>query len=209
MFLLLLGEVVPELRDNVTLEVNAEYPLGMNVSCHQFTLSVDAIHLMTYTTQKFGVREFNYVWVCYEASSPSFYWQIFAFAYLAILQIIGIVLAFQTRKVKMPGLRDSKFVAAVIYISSIILVVLALVTFTLRTYINIGTGIIATGIFTLTTTFLGLVFIPKVSIQMFTFLTLDQLIIFIPTTLPQTIKMLIICVSVLDILTKTTVANMS
>ena len=69
----------------------------------------------------------------------------------------------------MPGLRDSKFVAAVIYISSIILVVLALVTFTLRAYINIGTGIIATGIFTLTTTFLALLFVPKVSIQRFAF----------------------------------------
>ena len=84
------------------------------------------------------------------------------FAYLAILQIIGLVLAFQTRKIKLPGLRDSKFVAAIIYISSIILVALALVTFSLRTYINIGTGIITFGVFSLTTIFLALMFIPKV-----------------------------------------------
>lgn len=75
-----------------------------------------------------------------------------------------MVLAFQTRKVKVQGLRDSKFVAAIIYISSIILVALALVTFALRTYINIGIGIIATGIFTLTTIFLALIFVPKVSL---------------------------------------------
>lgn len=100
--------------------------------------------------------------MCYGASSPSFFWQIFIFTYLVILQIIGIVLAFQTRKVKIPGLRDSKFVAAIIYISSIILVVIALVTFTLRTYINIGTGIVTAGIFSLTTTFLAMIFIPKV-----------------------------------------------
>ena len=81
-----------------------------------------------------------------------------------MLQIIGMVLAFQTRKVKVQGLRDSKFVAAIIYISSIILVALALVTFALRTYINIGIGIIATGIFTLTTIFLALIFVPKVSL---------------------------------------------
>lgn len=84
------------------------------------------------------------------------------FAYLTILQIVGLVLAFQTRKVKLQGLRDSKFVAAIIYISSIILVAVALVTFTLRTYINIGTAIIAMGVFSLTTIFLALMFIPKV-----------------------------------------------
>ena len=115
-------------------------------------------------SQHLGVREDYYIWVCYEASSPSFFWQIFIFAYLAVLQIIGMVLAFQTRKVKVQGLRDSKFVAAIIYISSIILVALALVTFALRTYINIGIGIIATGIFTLTTIFLALIFVPKVSL---------------------------------------------
>ena len=42
------------------------------------------------------------------------------YAYLGVLQIVGILLAFQTRKVKIPGLiKDSKFVAAVVYISSI------------------------------------------------------------------------------------------
>ena len=103
-----------------------------------------------------------YVLVCYEGSSPSFFWQIFIFVYLAVLQMVGIVLAFQTRRVKLHGLRDSKFIAAIVYISSIVLVVLALVTFSLRTYINIGTGLFAGGIFILTTIFLALTFIPKV-----------------------------------------------
>ena len=40
--------------------------------------------------------------------------------------------------------------------------VLALVTFSLRTYINIGTGIFVAGIFILTTIFLALIFLPKV-----------------------------------------------
>ena len=113
-------------------------------------------------TQDLGVRQENYVLVCFKASSPSFFWEILIFAYLAVLQIIGLVLAFQTRKVKLQGLKDSKFVAAIIYISSIILVALALVTFSLRTYINIGTGISVFGIFSLTTIFLALIFIPKV-----------------------------------------------
>lgn len=112
--------------------------------------------------QSLGVREEYFVWVCYGESSPNFFWKIFIFAYLGILQIVGIVLAFQTRKVKVPGLKDSKFVAAVVYISSIVLVALALVTFALRTYINISSGIRVAGIFTMTTMILVLIFIPKV-----------------------------------------------
>ena len=114
--------------------------------------------------EQFGIREEFGVLVCYEAASPTFFWQIFIFAYLAVLQIIGIILSFQTRKVKVQGLSDSKCVAAIIYISSIVLVVLALVTFALKSYINIGTGIFVAGIFILTTIFLALIFIPKVAI---------------------------------------------
>ena len=108
------------------------------------------------------MRQNNKVWVCYESVTPKYFWQIFIFAYLAVLQVIGIVFAFQTRRVKLRGLRDSKFVAIIIYISSIILVALALETFALRSYINIGSGIIAAGVLILTTIFLSLIFIPKV-----------------------------------------------
>jgi gamma-aminobutyric acid type B receptor len=112
--------------------------------------------------QSLRVKEEYFIWVCYEASSPNFFWRIFLFTYLAILQIVGMLLAFQTRKVKIKGLNDSKFVATIIYISSIVLVALALVTFALRAYINIGTGVFVAGILTLTTIFLALNFIPKV-----------------------------------------------
>ena len=75
------------------------------------------------------------------------------------------MLAFQTRKVRLRGLKDSKEVAAIIYISSITIVVMALLTFSLIEYINIGSGIFVVGIFLLTTTFLILIFIPKVNYQ--------------------------------------------
>ena len=109
------------------------------------------------------MKEEYYVFVCYEASSPTFFWQITIFVYLAILQVVGMLLAFQTRRVRMKGLKDSKFVATIIYISSIVLVALALIKFGLRSFINAGTGIIVAGIFTLSTIILGLNFIPKVS----------------------------------------------
>lgn len=81
-----------------------------------------------------------------------------------MLQIVGIILAFQTRKVRIKGLRDSKYVTALVYISSIVLVILALITFSLRTYVNISAGIIAGVIVILTTVFLALIFVPKVGV---------------------------------------------
>ena len=105
------------------------------------------------------------MWVCQEASSHSFFWEIFIFSYLFMLQIIGIVLAFQTRRVKFRGLRDSKEIAAIVYISSIAIVVMALENFTLTNYINIGTGIFVFSVFVLTTIFLVLIFVPKVRIR--------------------------------------------
>ena len=84
------------------------------------------------------------------------------FAYLAVLQVIGIVLAFQTRKVKHQGLEDSKFVAAIIYASSLMLVVLVLNTFVLNTYLNISGTLQAIGVLVLTTMVLVFIFVPKV-----------------------------------------------
>ena len=115
--------------------------------------------------QSLGVRVEYCVWICQEANAPSFYWQMFVFFYLIMLQVIGLVLAIQTRKVKLRGLRDSKYVAAIIYISSISIVVMALVTFALENFINIGTGIFVFCVFTLTTIFLVLIFVPKVRIK--------------------------------------------
>ena len=83
-------------------------------------------------------------------------------AYLAVFQIVGIVLAFETRKVKFPGLRDSAYVATIIYISSLVLVMLAVDTFVLGSYLNTYGAIFAIGILTLTTIFLVFTFVPKV-----------------------------------------------
>lgn len=108
------------------------------------------------------MREKYCVWICQEASTPGFYWKIVVFGYLVMFQVIGIMLAFQTRKVRLRGLKDSKEIAAIIYISSITIVVMALLTFALINYINVGSGIFVIGIFLLTTMFLILIFVPKV-----------------------------------------------
>ena len=73
-----------------------------------------------------------------------------------------ILLAFQTRKVKITILNDSKFVAVLVFISSIVLVKLILVTFSLKGYINISAALFNGGVLVWATTFLALMFIPKV-----------------------------------------------
>ena len=110
------------------------------------------------------MKEEYSVWRCYEVGSPPFYCDLLIFIYLALLQIVGIVLAFQTRKVKIRVLNDSKFVAALVYISSIVLVVIVLITFILRSYINISAALFSGGIIILATVFLVLMFVPKVSV---------------------------------------------
>ena len=107
--------------------------------------------LILFSQEDLGIREHFFVLVCYESASLSFFWRILIFIYLGILRFLGIVLSFQTRKVKYTGLRDSKYITAIIYVSSIVLAVVALVTFSLRTHINIGSGIIVSGYFILTT----------------------------------------------------------
>ena len=108
------------------------------------------------------VREDNYILMCYGPSTPAFYLRALIFAYLAVLQIVGIMLAFQTRKVKFPGLKDSKFIAIIIYISSLVLVVLIVNAFVLSPYLNTSGSLHALGVMILTTTILALIFLPKV-----------------------------------------------
>ena len=118
--------------------------------------------------QDLGVREEYFVWECYDTSSPPFYLDLVIYAYLAVLQVVGIILAFQTRNVKILILNDSKFVAAIVYLSSTVLVVFLIVAYALRKNINISSAITSGGILLLATIFLGLIFIPKVCHSIYT-----------------------------------------
>ena len=138
--LLLLGTAIPQLRGHVMLQTNEEKPTGI---------------------AQLGIKEEYFTWICYSSSTPPFYWRILIFSYLVMLQIIGIMLAFQTRKVKFPGLNDSIFVAAIIYTSSLVLVILIADAFILSNYLNAFGAIFTVGIMILTTVFLALTFVPK------------------------------------------------
>ena len=106
----------------------------------------------------------NNVWQCYPTGSvPFIIIDIITFIYLCLLQFAGIILAFQTRKVNIKALNDSKSVTVLIYISSIVLVIMALVQFILRNYINIQMAVFSGGVIILATLFLVLIFTPNVS----------------------------------------------
>ena len=113
--------------------------------------------------QMSDVQEDYSVWQCYETGSLPFIFDCIIFAYLILLQIVGIILAFQTRKVKINVLNESKVVTMLIYISSIVLVVIVLLTFILRNYINVSAAVHSGGVIVLATVFLLLIFVPKVS----------------------------------------------
>ena len=113
------------------------------------------------------------------------------FIYLALLQIVGIILAFQTRKVKITVLNDSKSVATLIYISSVVLIVIVLIKFFLRNFINVSGAVFCGGILLLATFYLILIFCPKVRLNISSLLliycdliVLRVILIYVPVCSP-------------------------
>ncbi|KAL5471262.1 hypothetical protein EMCRGX_G029358 [Ephydatia muelleri] len=127
----------------------------------QFVVKVDHLENPTEKAPR-DITKNNYILMCYGHSSPAYYLRALIFAYFAVLQILGIMLAFQTRKVKFPGLKDSKFVAIIMYTSSLVLLLLIVNAFAFDSYLNTSGSLHAIGVLILTTSILALIFIPKI-----------------------------------------------
>ena len=84
------------------------------------------------------------------------------YGYKMLLQVIALVLAFSTRKVKVKGIDDAKYIAAAIYVTSIVLTVVIVATYSLKDFVNAFPALFCTGFVIGTTVILGLVFVPKV-----------------------------------------------
>ena len=82
-----------------------------------------------------------------------------------ILQVISLILAFRTRKVKVKGLDDSKYISAAIYITTIVLPVSVFASFTLRTHVNAFPAVVGAAHYFGATAILLLVFVPRVSFK--------------------------------------------
>ena len=101
-----------------------------------------------------------YTYVC--ESHDRDIWIGILFGFKVILQVVALFLAFGIRKVKVKGLNDSKFIAATVYITSIILTIQIIVYITLNEHVNTFSGLFSTCIFITATIILGLIFIPQV-----------------------------------------------
>ena len=84
------------------------------------------------------------------------------YGYKLVLQVIILAFTSLKVKVKIKGLNDAKYVAAATSVTSIVLTVILLTTYTLKDFVNVFPAVICTGLFIGTTSILGLVFVPKV-----------------------------------------------
>ena len=72
-------------------------------------------------------------------------------------------MAFHIRRVRIQALNDSKEIAAIIYINTIILAVMAVSEFVLEKYHNVHAALFGLALIVQATLFLGILFIPKVN----------------------------------------------
>ena len=82
--------------------------------------------------------------------------------YKGILQICALGFAFQTRKVKIEGLNDAKYIAAFVYTTSIVLGMMFISSIALYSYINVHSVIYSFGACLAISAVLGFMFVPKV-----------------------------------------------
>ena len=85
------------------------------------------------------------------------------YGYKAIIEGVAIAFAFSIRKVKVKGLNDAKYIAASVYISSIVLAVIFVATYSLVNFVNVFAALFASGFLLGTTVILVLAFVPNVS----------------------------------------------
>lgn len=89
-------------------------------------------------------------------------WLAISYAYKGLLQLVAMFMAFHVRRVKIKALNDSKEIAVIVYINSIILALLAVVEFALSRYHEAYAALFGLALLVGSTVFLTFVFIPKV-----------------------------------------------
>ena len=98
-----------------------------------------------------------------QCKSPShIYWLSVVFGYKIVLQIVGVLLAFKIRKVKIKGLNDAREVRMILNITSIVLLIVIIEIFVLQDFINIHAVTYGLAMPSISFIVLGYIFIPKV-----------------------------------------------
>ena len=105
----------------------------------------------------------NRMIVCGNTSTLFFVYISLTYVFKLIIQIVGLILAFLTRKVKIDPLNDSRYSAILIYISFGLLIVSFIIVFLVEDN-NTYAGVWTTFVLAEVCVFLGLNFIPKVKL---------------------------------------------
>ena len=111
--------------------------------------------------QDFEVNINNCVYICDSTTRDIFLGILYG--YKMVLQVIALLLAFSIRKVKVKGLDDAKYIAASIYVTSIVLAMIIVATYSLKELINVFAALFCTGFLIGTSVILILVFVPQVT----------------------------------------------
>ena len=161
MLIVTIGTSIPETRlvatttaDTLHDDTNIEYTVS---SCIKPIILISCQYI-----QRDAILYQHYTYVC--TVSNSLVWVGLSFGYKGLLQIVAMFMAFHTRRVKIAALNDSKEIAVIIYINSIILIVMAGSEFVLEHYHNAHSALFGLALLIQATMFLGVLFIPNVSI---------------------------------------------
>jgi gamma-aminobutyric acid type B receptor len=103
------------------------------------------------------------VYICLNKNAIE--WLSVSYAYKGLLQLVAVLMAFHTRRVKIRALNESKETAVIIYFNSITLALLIVVEFALVKYHTVHAALFGMALLLAPTVFLTLIFIPKVLIM--------------------------------------------
>ena len=106
------------------------------------------------------INERVYIFMC--TNMRAVVWIAITFGYKALLQLCAIFMAFTTRKVNVKGLNDTREIYAIIYTNTLIITVLIVTEFALKSHRDAYITLYGLAIFAEATLFLALTFIPKV-----------------------------------------------
>jgi len=95
-------------------------------------------------------------------SDDSLAWLAVLFAYKGLLLLVGLFLAFETRKIKMKYLNESRFVAMSVYGAVIASIALTPIGLFLQDFPSVQYGVLGMVMLLITTLILCLVFVSKV-----------------------------------------------
>eukprot|EP00731_Ephydatia_muelleri_P028159 Em0019g1032a len=130
-----------------------------SISSARYTVVTQEAMEYPKTIDEHGITVQFIATTCTSSSEP--YWLSILFGYKVLVQVTGVILAFKIRTVQIKDLNDTKETSAIIYITSLLLAIVIIVTLTLGDYQDIDGSAYGFGICTSTTLVIAFTFVPK------------------------------------------------